>query len=180
MPLITVSQGGPDIAAGVYAVALVKIEGPKTITPQNGPNAGQDVDIFDWTFVIADGNEYDGTEIQATTSTASGPKSKMFSYLTALHSGRPPAVGSSFESADLVGKMALATISRPDNGWPKIENLGAIPQGMLAQRVAAATGAPTAGTVAEAAPTAAAALREIVEPQSKAASSNPTTADLPF
>jgi hypothetical protein len=48
MPLITVSQGGPEIEPGVYPVILVAIEGPKTIIPQGGPNAGQEIEIFDW------------------------------------------------------------------------------------------------------------------------------------
>ena len=137
MPFMTVSSGGPDIDDGVYPVTLTAIEGPKTITPQNGPNAGQDVDIFEWAFVVDEG-DYENTEIQATTSTASGPRSKMFAFLTALMGGKAPQVGTSFEVTDLVGRRALATIRRSDSGWPRIENLGALPAQMQ-QRQAQAT-----------------------------------------
>lgn len=143
MTTLTVTQGGPDIADGVYPVTLVAINGPKTVTAQRGPKAGQDIELFDWDFAIDDG-DYDGTVIQASTSTASGPKSKMFAYLTALLGGKAPVVGSSFEVTDLCGRRALATIRKDDSGWPRIENLGAMPQAMLAQGIAKATGAPMA------------------------------------
>lgn len=141
MTLITVTKGGPDIEAGVYAVYLGKLEGPKTVTAQRGPNAGQDIELFDWTFVVDDGPSA-GTEIEGSTSTASGPKSKMFAWLTALLNGRPPQAGQGFNPEDLVGLRALATISIDESGWPRIQNLGAIPVGMLATKVAQATGAP--------------------------------------
>ncbi len=144
MPLITVSQGGPDIEPGVYSVTLAKLEGPKIIYPQSGPNAGQEVEIFDWTFQVDEG-DYTGTDIQATTSTASGPRSKMFSWITALMSGKAPAVGATFEAADLCGLRAIATISKNEAGWPRIENLGAFPvtqpRGMAPRSVAPARAA---------------------------------------
>lgn len=126
MPLITVSQGGPDIEPGVYSVTLAKLEGPKIIYPQSGPNAGQEVEIFDWTFQVDEG-DYTGTDIQATTSTASGPRSKMYSWITALMSGKAPLVGATFEAEDLCGLRAIATIGKSETGWPRIENLGAFP-----------------------------------------------------
>jgi hypothetical protein len=133
MSLITVSKGGVDIEPGTYTVTLVSIEGPKTITPRNGPNAGQDVEIFDWLFAIDDeGTEYHGTEIQATTSTASGPKSKLYGFITALLDGKAPTAGTAFEAGDLCGRVALATISMSDSGWPRIDTLSALPRVMRA------------------------------------------------
>lgn len=167
MPLITVHQGGPDIDAGVYPVVLVALTGPKTVTAQRGPKAGQDIQLFDWTFEIMDGIHND-VQIDASTSTASGPKSKMYAFLTALAGGRPPAIGSTFEANDLVGKLALATISRPDDGWPRIDNLSAMPAAMLAQGFAKTTGTPLA---AETAPAAA---------QPVAAAADAARGDLPF
>lgn len=137
MSFITVNKGGVDIADGVYTVVLTKIEGPKTILRPDGTEA----DIIDWTFEVMAG-QYAGTELQGTTSTSSGPKSKMYAWLTALFGGKSPAVGQSFEKDDITGKMALATVRTPEGGWPKIENLGAIPAEMLAQGLAQATGAP--------------------------------------
>lgn len=147
MALFEIKAGGPDIADGVYPVVLVKIEGPKTVTAQRGPNAGKDIDLFDWTFAVdAVGTPEDGTEIEASTSTASGPKSKMFAWLTALLGGKAPAVGTKFEVGDLLGRSALATIRKDDNGWPRLENLGAMPAAMLAKRVTT----PAVGGVATA------------------------------
>jgi len=133
MSLITVSAGaaGADIEPGTYTVTLVSIEGPKTITPRSGPNAGVDIEIFDWNFAIDDG-EYAGTEISATTSMASGPRSKMYSYLTALFDGKAPAIGATFDAGDLCGRVALATISKVEGGWPRIETLSALPKQMRA------------------------------------------------
>ena len=145
MPLFEVKAGGVEIPDGVYPVVLTAITGPKLVTAQQGPNAGKEIELFDWTYAIdAPGTPEDGTEITASTSTASGPKSKMFSWLTALMGGKPPAVGTKFEVIDLVGRAALATIRTGESGWPRLENLGAMPAAMLGTRVAAATGAPVA------------------------------------
>jgi hypothetical protein len=132
MALIAVGAGGPDIV-GVFPVILSDLEGPKTITAKSGPNAGQDVDVFDWIFAIDDGGQFDGEIVKATSSTASGPKSKMYAYITALLGGRPPAEGQTFEKQDLVGRVALATIGPNEGGWPRIQNLSALPASMQQQ-----------------------------------------------
>jgi hypothetical protein len=168
---ITVNKGGIDIADGVYAVVLTKIEGPKTITRPDNTEA----EIIDWTFEVMSG-QYAGTEIQGTTSTATGPKSKMFGWLSALHGGKAPTVGASFEKGDLIGKLALATVRTPEGGWPKLENLGAVPAEMLAGGIAAATGV---GITAPGAPAAAAPQGQFTQPPA----SEPVAAgvgDLPF
>lgn len=132
---ITVSAGAPqvDIEPGVYPVTLVDISEPRTIFPQSGPNAGKEVTLRDWTFALDD-----GTEIRGSASTASGPKSKTYAWLTALLGGTPPAVGQSYPKSQLVGRLALATIVIDDGGWPKIQNLSAMPRGMAQQPVAVA------------------------------------------
>lgn len=132
---ITIGASGPDIV-GVFPVILSDLEGPKTITAKNGPNAGQDVDIFDWVFAIDDGGQFDGEVIKATTSTAAGPKSKMYAYITALLGGRPPQEGQTFEKQDLCGRVALATIGPNEGGWPRIQNLSALPAAMQQQMLA--------------------------------------------
>lgn len=160
MPFIEVKRGGQEIPKGftdgVYPVILTEISDPKTVTAQQGPKAGQDIELIDWTFAIDDG-EFESTIVEASTSTASGPKSKMYAFLTALLGGRPPAVGQTFEKGDLVGRRALATVHVDEAGWIRIDNLGAMPASMLGARVAKATGAPTNEPVAEGKP-----LREAV------------------
>jgi hypothetical protein len=88
--IITISAGAPasDITPGVYEVTLLDISEPRTIFPMSGPNAGKEVQLRDWTFSLED-----GTEVTGSASTASGPKSKTFAWLTALLGGTPPAVG---------------------------------------------------------------------------------------
>jgi hypothetical protein len=130
MAFIEVKQGGVDLPEGVYTVALVSISEPKTIFPQSGVNAGKEVVIRDWTWMVADG-PYRDTEIQSTTSTASGPKSKIFSYLTALLGGIAPQVGTKIEESSLIGRPVLATIRRTEDGWPRIETLSAMPSSMV-------------------------------------------------
>lgn len=126
MPFIEIKAGASsDIQPGVYAVTLTEISDPRTVTAQRGPNAGKDIDLIDWTFVTDDGATIDGS-----TSTASGPKSKMYAYLTALFGGIAPPIGTQLEKDQLVGRMALATIQLDEGGWPRIVNLGALPNTM--------------------------------------------------
>ncbi len=128
MPFITVSKGGTsDIPDGVYSVTLTDIKDPRTVTAKTGPKAGQDIDLLDWIFVIDEG-PHEGKQIDASTSTASGPKSKMYSYLVALFGGAAPPAGTNLEKGDLIGRDAFATVRADADGWLRIDNLGAKPQ----------------------------------------------------
>lgn len=137
---ITITAGAPqvDITPGVYEVTLTEISEPHVIFPQTGPNAGKEVSLRDWTFALDD-----GTEIQGAASTASGPKSKTFAWLTALLGGTPPVVGQSYPRTQLIGRMALATITIDEGGWPKITNLSALPKARPAPAQPVAAPAPT-------------------------------------
>lgn len=165
MPLFTINQGGPDIPDGVYSVILTGIAGPKTVMAKRGPKAGQEIDLYDWDFAVDEG-DFENTEIQSSTSSASGTRSKMYAYITALLGGKAPAVGTSFEVGDLVGRRALATIRKDETGWPRIENLGALPVSMRLPV------GPTAPAVAQAA--------EVRQPVSVAAAPATVSDDLPF
>ena len=147
MSFITITKGGPttDIPDGVYPVVLTGINGPKTVTARRGPNAGQDVDLLEWSFAV-DGGPLNGYEISASSSTASGPRSKLYAFLTALFGGVAPAVGQGFDKEHLIGRQALATIAHDDGGWPIIANLGAKPT----QYAAVAPAQPVAPTNTEA------------------------------
>lgn len=139
---ITITAGLPqvDIAPGVYEVTLTEISEIRTILPQTGPNAGKEVTLRDWMFSLED-----GTEIRGSASTASGPKSKTFAWLTALLGGTPPQVGQSYPRSQLIGREALATISIDEGGWPKITQLSARPRARAAAPVPVA--APVAAPV---------------------------------
>lgn len=148
-PIITVSAGAPitDIAPGVYEVTLTDISDVRYILPQTGPNAGKEVGLRDWKFALED-----GTEITGSASTASGPKSKTFAWLTALLGGTPPAIGQGFPRSQLVGRMALATIAVDEGGWPRITNLSAQPRARSTPVAAPqrSTARPVAPAVAQA------------------------------
>lgn len=145
-PFITVSAGASsDVDEGVYEVVLTAISDPRPVLAQRGPKAGQEIELIDWTFAIAAGKHKD-KELVVSSSKASGPKSKMYAFLTALRGGKPPAIGETFSKQDLIGRMALATVSIDEGGWPRVSNLGAIPASLLQQQFAQATGTPTQGT----------------------------------
>lgn len=151
MPFITINQGGPEgaVADGVYIVILVDIaKEVRVVEGMNGPTK-----LRDWTFAVDDGPEENKTIVDSTT-TAAGPKSKQFGWITALLGGKPPMIGQNFEPEDLIGRRALATVRRNEQGWPKIENLGALPAAMLQQSAAKAlslqpAAAPAARPVAQ-------------------------------
>jgi hypothetical protein len=153
MSFIEVKSGGtnPDLADGVYPVILTEISDPRTVTAQRGPNAGEDFTLIDWKFAVLEGPG-EGAVVEASTSTASGPKSKLYGYLTALFGGVKPPVGTKLEKTDLVGRIALATIARDEEGWTRITNLGAMPASFAVQTQQAA---PAAAVAAVAAPQAA-------------------------
>ena len=95
---ITVNRGGPspdnDIPDGVYPLTLFEISDPRPVDATRGPNAGKTIMLIDWSWTISwPGHPLDARTLDSATSTASGPKSKMFSYLTALFGGTPPPVG---------------------------------------------------------------------------------------
>lgn len=140
MPFTTISAGAniPDNwQDGVYPVILSDIVGPKTVTAQRGPKAGQDIELYDWQFVVESGR-FENLQIDASTSTASGPKSKMYAFLTALFGGKAPPIGTNLEKGDIVGRSALATIQMDDNGWLRVTNLSALPAGYAGQQAAQA------------------------------------------
>jgi hypothetical protein len=126
---ITISAGAQqsNIEPGTYVVTLIEISEPRTIFPQTGANAGKEVTLRDWTFALED-----GTEVRGSASTASGPKSKSFAWITALLGGTPPTVGQVVPFSQLIGREVLATITVDEGGWSKIANLSAKPRARTA------------------------------------------------
>lgn len=171
MTTLRISRGAAssDVDAGVYEVVLAAVDGPKTIYPANAPEG---TDILDWRFALDDGRE-----VQGTTSTASGPRSKMFGWLTALNSGKSPEVDDEIDTDDLIGRKAIATIEISPGGWPRIANLGAIPVAAQQRRFAAETGAPVAPGAPAARP---APVRPPQRPTTIGAQAAPTSGNIPF
>jgi hypothetical protein len=147
--MITITAGAQqaDIEPGVYEVTLTDISEPRVIFPQTGVNAGKEVTLRDWTFHLED-----GTEIRGSASTASGPKSKTFAWLTALLGGTPPVIGTSYPRDQLIGRVALATVTIDESGWAKIQNLSALPKARPQPVAAVPVAAPAAAAPTAAAP----------------------------
>lgn len=133
---ITITSGAPQVDPGVYLATLVSVSEPRTVTATRGPKAGQDVDLRDWEFALED-----GTPVRGSTSTASGPKSKMYSWITALLGGVPPTVNSTIQLNQLIGREVHITVEVDPEGWSRIANVSAKPKA-LAKPVTAQPIAP--------------------------------------
>lgn len=126
MAFITINSGATDIQPGTYTVILTEISDPKLVVAKSGPRAGEEVELIEWTFSVDEG-DFEGTTLRDSSTTSSGPKSKLFGWVTALLGGKPPAPGQPFEKADLIGRRALAKVILNDSGWPKVDTLVALP-----------------------------------------------------
>jgi len=133
MPLITVSAGTPAIPAGTYPATLIGIAPKRMATSFTN---GEEQDFLEWTWLV-EAPEKD-VEITSLTSTATGPKSRIFEYLLALVGPEKAAVGAGFEENDLVGVKVLVSTVVTDQGFAKIDKIVAAPRG----RQAAAAAAP--------------------------------------
>lgn len=70
------------IPEGIYDATI------SSILPKQIETDGEQVDIFEWTFEIADGDEK-GTLITDSSSVKFTPKSKSFGWYAAAHGGKP-------------------------------------------------------------------------------------------
>jgi hypothetical protein len=156
MPFLEVKQSGPDVPDGSYPMILTAIKGdpedpnqPRHVVPEQGPNAGKDLYFWDWEFKINIPGEHPlnaQPAFEYGTSTATGPRSKMFGVLTALLNGARPTVGMTFEKNDLIGRQVYATVQKDEAGYCRIIGLSPVPAHLQQQAFAQATGAPTQGT----------------------------------
>lgn len=133
MPQITIGSGGGNAEAGTYVATLDRVDGPREITTKDGSV----MDIFEWHFVLSNGET-----VKGTTSTASGPRSKLYGWLMALNNGKAPKINDLVELNDFRGRRVSITIEIKADGWPKIVTVSAIPLEVQQQQFAGATGAP--------------------------------------
>jgi hypothetical protein len=140
VPLIEVSAGTPAIPQGTYLASVVGIA-PKTMTTKYSKPGTED-DFLEWTWLV----DHDGgTELRSLTTTATGPKSRIFEYLVALLGAANVDIGMGFDEADLVGKQAQLSIIVDENGFSKVDRVVA--------PLRAAAPAPAKAQPAKAAPT---------------------------
>lgn len=134
MPEITIGGDGGNADAGVYIGTLQAVTGPRPITLQDGSQ----MEVLEWRFVLPSGEP-----VRGTTSLASGPRSKMFKWITALNNGRSPAMKSKLNTDELIGRQAVITVEIKGDGWPKIADVGPVPEALLQQQFVQATGLPS-------------------------------------
>jgi hypothetical protein len=149
--------GQSDIAPGTYNVTLTEVSEVRTQVANQGPNAGKEFSIRDWTFFTDDDQE-----IRDSASVSRSNRSKQYQWVTALLGGTPPALDQKLSLSQLIGREAIATVELV-NGWPKITTLSARPQ----ERKPAAGGA-------------AAAARARAAQQPAASAAGAAADDLPF
>ena len=121
MPLVEV-QPRADIKAATYEAVVSSVE-KDIIVPKTGRNAGQNVPILRWNFVI------EGVDDRIESITGRDPsseKSNLFKYFVALL-GSDKAKWMAAEPEDLVGLKCLVTISVTDDGWPRVDGVSGMP-----------------------------------------------------
>jgi hypothetical protein len=141
MPLITVKAGTPAIPPGTYLADLISIA-PKRMVTQYSKN-GEEQDFLEWTWLVH--GKQKEAEINSLTTTATGPKSRIFEYLVALLGADKVVVDAGFEENDLVGKRVMVQIIATDDGFSKIDRIMGAPEGAAATPAAAAPVAVPAG-----------------------------------
>jgi hypothetical protein len=87
---------------------------------------GEARQLVAWTFAV---QMDDGTqEVEATSSTASGPRSKAFGWMVALLGSARVKSGQHIGADDLIGAQANVTVTITDSGYPKVSNVSALPK----------------------------------------------------
>ena len=130
---------------GVFPVTLIGIGEERDSDGQFGPKVVQE-----WRFAIDDPTSpFDGQLLWDSWVTAPKdgqvhPKSNYYGYMTALFGGRTAPEGTEIDiETQLVGRQALATVVRRDDGSMRITSLGALPtQAVAAAQPAVAAPAP--------------------------------------
>jgi hypothetical protein len=105
---------GPSITIndGTYPAVL------ESVTTEPSQNPSIPGDVRRWTFLV----EHDGKvePLEALSSDATSPRSKVYAWLTALI-GREPKAGETIE--DPTGARCLLQITHNEKGFPKVSNV---------------------------------------------------------
>jgi len=108
-----ITAGGPEIEPGTYKAQLARTE-----IKSGGKFGDGRFRVWHW---IVDVNG-EATELSDSTSLSTDPRSNTYSRLLALL-GRAPQAGEKLE--DPTGKTVVLTLSKKENGFPKIDAVGA-------------------------------------------------------
>ncbi len=140
------------ISAGVRQYAYLDDDGtfPATLVSfeRRGPfdskqNPGEQFHLLEWGFSIDDAGE--NSMVWGTSGESTGPRSKTFGIITALFGGKQPPIGQQLDiEKHLIGRRALVTVRRDENGYMKVETVTPLPKAMQS---ASAKAAPAAAPV---------------------------------
>ncbi len=116
----TLTIGG-DIEPGTYLCTLIELE--KFTITSNGEYdtpAGEEIPKLRWLWATED-----GSTIEGSTSLATGPRSKMRAWMSAI--GIDLAKPADIKLRDLVGREALVNVALNENGYTTISSVVAPP-----------------------------------------------------
>lgn len=116
---------------GTFAATLVEF-GDVVSTDADGNPLISSVDgkpysYREWTWAI-DGAPEDADLVWGRTSGASGPKSKAYGWLVALFGGVAIPPNTHLDDKQLVGRQALISVRRNEQGYTNIEGVMAMPK----------------------------------------------------
>ena len=107
------SSGG--VAPGTYDARLLRIDGPREIEWQ-----GEVLALIEWTFQVATPEGVE--EVTGSTTTKTGPKSKLQAWTTNLL-GRQPHAGERVPRSALVGRLCTVVVVTTDKGFAKVTDV---------------------------------------------------------
>jgi len=122
---------------GTFAATLVEFGDVVSTDAEGKPLIssvdGQPYSYREWTWAI-DGAPEDACLVWGRTSGASGPKSKAYGWLVALFGGVAIPANTTLDDKQLVGRQALVSIRRNEQGYTNIEGVMAMPKAPAAGR----------------------------------------------
>ena len=168
---------------GVFPVTLIGIGEERESDGQFGLR-----NVQEWQFAIDDpSSPFDGQLLWDSWVTAPKngqvhPKSNFYGYMTALFGGRTAPEGTEIDiETQLIGRQALATVVRRDDGSMRITNLGAMPtQPVTAAPTATQAPAPAPAPVQQQAAGAAQPAQAAPQPLRQQVAAAPADDSLPF
>lgn len=134
MTSLTISAGAKQGAYleddGAFAATLVTFERRGPFDSKQPKFPGEQFHLFEWGFAIEDAPE-DACMVWATSGESTGPKSKTFGYISALFGGKQPPVGTTLDiEKQLIGRMALVTVRKDEQGYMKVDAVTPLPKAL--------------------------------------------------
>lgn len=116
----TITVGG-DVEVGTHHAVLTELERFDIVaTGEYDTPAGEVIPKLRWLWTTDD-----GTSIEGSTSLATGPRSKMRAWCSAI--GVDLSKPATIKLADLIGREALVNVALNESGYATIASVVAVP-----------------------------------------------------